>query len=141
MVLPYLCGVKRTHLILIALIAIAVAVILSTAGDSSSYENFQVALDNPDEEYHVVGKLVRQDDMQYDPVKDPNYFAFYLEDNNKKTMKVVHRGTKPQDFERSEQVVIIGKAGNDHFEAQKILTKCPSKYVENEVKVKPVSGE
>jgi cytochrome c-type biogenesis protein CcmE len=37
---------------------------------------------------------------------------------------------KPQDFERSESVVLIGKVENDTFHAKEILMKCPSKYNE-----------
>ena len=42
--------------------------------------------------------------------------------------KVVLHKNKPQDFERSEQVVIIGKMHNGEFHANDILMKCPSKY-------------
>ena len=35
---------------------------------------------------------------------------------------------KPQDFERSEQIVLIGKVQGDEFHASDILMKCPSKY-------------
>jgi cytochrome c-type biogenesis protein CcmE len=32
------------------------------------------------------------------------------------------------DFEKSEQIVVIGKMKGDIFYAKDILTKCPSKY-------------
>jgi len=41
---------------------------------------------------------------------------------------VIYSGTQPQDFERSEKLVLIGKMSNDTFYASKILMKCPSKY-------------
>ena len=47
---------------------------------------------------------------------------------------MVYFNPKPQDFERSEQVVITGNMKNDVFVADKILLKCPSKYTENEIK-------
>jgi cytochrome c-type biogenesis protein CcmE len=50
-------------------------------------------------------------------------------------MKVVYRNPKPADFERSEQIVIIGNVQKDIFVADKILMKCPSKYTEKEIKV------
>jgi cytochrome c-type biogenesis protein CcmE len=40
----------------------------------------------------------------------------------------VYRSTKPQDFDKSEQVVVVGKMQNGTFAAEKILMKCPSKY-------------
>ena len=42
--------------------------------------------------------------------------------------KVILEKTKPQDFERSEQIVLIGKVEGDEFHASEILLKCPSKY-------------
>jgi cytochrome c-type biogenesis protein CcmE len=74
--------------------------------------------------------------MTYDPVKDANYFAFYLTDNKGKECKVIFSGTKPQDFERSEQIVITGKMSGEEFHASKILMKCPSKYTNDKVETK-----
>lgn len=125
---------KRIQVIGIVVIAIAIGIIIASLGDSSSYEDFSVAQENPEREYHIVGKLVEKEKMVYNPEMDANYFEFRLQDNKGTTQKVIYKGVKPQDFERSDQVVIIGKMGNECFEAQKILTKCPSKYVENEVK-------
>jgi cytochrome c-type biogenesis protein CcmE len=45
---------------------------------------------------------------------------------------VVYLGAKPQDFEKSEQVVIIGAMKGDVFEASGLLLKCPSKYNDND---------
>ncbi len=72
--------------------------------------------------------------MQYDPLIDPNYFTFILVDTNQLEQHVVYFNPKPQDFERSEQVVITGNMQKDMFVADKILLKCPSKYTENEIK-------
>ena len=49
-------------------------------------------------------------------------------DNNGVEREVFLQKAKPQDFERSEQIVLIGKAKNDVFVAREILMKCPSKY-------------
>ncbi len=123
---------KRTHLVLIILIATAIGVIIATLGDASSYETFQIASDNPKKEFHVVGKLVQKEQMEYNPEVDANKFSFFMQDNNGKTSKVIYKGTKPDHFEHSEQVVIIGKMKDESFHASKILTKCPSKYVDKE---------
>lgn len=37
---------------------------------------------------------------------------------------------KPQDFERSEQIVVTGSMKDNQFYADEILMKCPSKYKE-----------
>jgi cytochrome c-type biogenesis protein CcmE len=42
--------------------------------------------------------------------------------------KIVFHGTKPQDFERSEQITLQGKMVDGTFICTKILMKCPSKY-------------
>ena len=123
---------KRTHIIFIILIATAIGVIIATLGDASSYESFQIASDNPAKEFHVVGKLVQKELMEYNPEVDANHFTFFMQDNVGKVNKVVYKGTKPDHFEHSDQVVIIGKMGENAFQASKILTKCPSKYVDKE---------
>ena len=124
---------KKTHIILIVLIAVAIGAIVSSYGDASTYENFAVSAQHPDKEYHVVGNLNKNKEQIYDPKVDANMFTFYMIDNNGTESKVVLRSTKPQDFERSEKIVIIGKMEGDHFEASKILLKCPSKYTETKV--------
>lgn len=134
---------KRTHILGIAIIAIAIAIIVSTAGDASSYVSFkeakELASDGDNTPVHVVGRLKKDANnhilgMQYDPLKDPNYFTFMLVDTNRLEQQVIYFKPKPQDFERSEQVVIIGKMQKDVFVADKILLKCPSKYVEKDIK-------
>ena len=54
--------------------------------------------------------------------------------NNHQEKTVIYTSPKPQDFERSEQIVIIGNIQNDIFRADKILMKCPSKYEDKELK-------
>ena len=126
---------KKSHIILLIIIAVAIGAIFRTFADSSTYGNFDEAKDNGTE-IHVVGKLVKSKEMTYDPVKDANYFAFYLTDNKGKECKVIFSGTKPQDFERSEQIVITGKMAGEEFHASKILMKCPSKYTNDKVETK-----
>ncbi|MNT82326.1 hypothetical protein D3C72_2220400 [compost metagenome] len=58
-----------------------------------------------------------------------------MKDEKGKVNKVVYAGTKPQDFERSEKLVLIGKMDNNTFYASKILMKCPSKYNDELVEV------
>ena len=46
--------------------------------------------------------------------------------------QVLYNGTKPQDFERAEQIVVIGRMEGETFHASQILMKCPSKYNGNQ---------
>ncbi|MFY8020132.1 MAG: cytochrome c maturation protein CcmE [Bacteroidia bacterium] len=125
---------KKTYILGIALIGIAIAAIVSMYGDASTYENFEVAMENPGKEFHVVGVLNREKEKFYNPQEDPNYFTFYMVDEKGKESKVVYHNPEPTDFDRSEKIVIVGKMDGDHFEASKILLKCPSKYTDNQVK-------
>lgn len=125
---------KKSSIIIIVLIAVAIGAIISSYGDASTYETFEVAAENPDKEYHIVGVLNRDKERYYDPQKDANYFTFYLIDTKGREQKVIHYAPEPQDFDKSEQVVIIGKMKGEEFIANKILLKCPSKYTDNELK-------
>jgi cytochrome c-type biogenesis protein CcmE len=49
-------------------------------------------------------------------------------------MKVVYEGTIPNNFESAQSIVVTGKYSDGYFHAKEILTKCPSKYQEQEVK-------
>lgn len=119
---------KKVHIIILIVIAISIAAIMSTVADSSTYATFGVALNNEGDEYHVVGKYVKDKGIEYNPQQNANRCVFYLKDNENKELKVIYNGAKPQDFEMSEQIVVTGKAENGVFIADKILMKCPSKY-------------
>lgn len=128
---------KISHIIGIIVIALAIGIIVSTAGDASVYLNFtqanDLAKDGDAKQVHVVGKVQKDaqgriTDMLYNPAIDPNHFEFTLVDNADRAEKVVYNSPKPQDFDRSEQIVVIGAMQGDHFQCQKILLKCPSKY-------------
>lgn len=119
---------KKTHIIAIILIAVAIGAIISLVGDAATYADFKTAEQFPDREFQVVGQLNKDKAIAYDPKSNANEFSFYLVDNSGMERKVVFNGAKPQDFERSEQVVITGHTKGEHFQADKILMKCPSKY-------------
>ena len=60
--------------------------------------------------------------------------------SNGEEKKVIFNGTKPRDFERSEQIVLTGKIEGEEFKASKILMKCPSKYINDELEVIEVTA-
>lgn len=119
---------KKIHIVGIIVIAVAIGVILTSLKNTSTYADFNEALANPDKEYHVVGKLNKNEPLIYDPKINADEFIFTLTDNKGIEKKVVLHKSKPQDFERSEQIVVIGKMQGDEFHANDILMKCPSKY-------------
>ncbi|CAI8337457.1 MAG: Cytochrome c-type biogenesis protein CcmE [Bacteroidetes bacterium MED-G17] len=118
---------NKTYLILLVVIALGMGAILSMYGDSSSYVSFAEA-QKLQKEVHVVGQLVQPDSILYEPLENPNYFTFLLEDEEGKTKKIIYRNAKPNDFDKSEKVVVVGKMNGANFEASNILLKCPSKY-------------
>jgi cytochrome c-type biogenesis protein CcmE len=119
---------KKVHILGIILIAVAIGAILTTLNSTSTYATFAEAIEEPGSEFHVVGKLNKEKEASYDPQFNANLFTFYMIDNKGTEMKVMLHKNKPQDFERSEQIVLIGKVENDAFHASDILMKCPSKY-------------
>ncbi len=125
---------KKLHIIGIGIIALLLVVIITTISDSSTYAPFSKALDQPGKTFHVVGVLNRDKEFIYEPEKNANLFGFYLIDTEGKEMKVLFNDTKPQDFEKSEQIVVIGKVVGDAFHVAKgdLLMKCPSKYNGND---------
>ena len=131
---------KKTHIAAIFLIALAMAAIMSTVADSSTYATFSQSKLNAGKEYHIVGQLNREKEFYYNPEENANLFSFYLIDNDNTECKVVFNGAKPQDFERSEQIVLTGKMVDGNFVASKILMKCPSKYNGNETQITEVEA-
>ncbi len=136
---------KKSHIIALGVIAIAITMIISTIGDASTYLSFNEAKELAEKgntkSVHVVGELPRNSagdaiGIKYEPSIDPNRFEFIMIDSLHTQYKVVHNQPKPQDIEKSEKVVVVGKMNldNGYFEAEKILLKCPSKYNNGELK-------
>lgn len=121
---------KKTHIIILALIAVAVGVLITMTADFSNYSDFGTALNAPEQTHQIVGYLSADKEVVYDPQRDPNSFSFYMKDKSGVEKKVVCQKEKPMDFERSEEIVLKGKMdmANDQFVAHDIQLKCPSKY-------------
>ncbi|SHM70919.1 cytochrome c-type biogenesis protein CcmE [Chitinophaga jiangningensis] len=124
---------KKTNIILLVVIAVAIGVIITMVGDFSTYETFATARQKEGKEFHVIGTLDTLQTMTYDPLKDANFFSFYVKDKKGETRKVVFNGAKPTDFEKAESVVLTGMMDGNDFHCSKILMKCPSKYKNDQV--------
>jgi cytochrome c-type biogenesis protein CcmE len=55
-------------------------------------------------------------------------FKFKMSDDKGEVFEVIYHGVKPANLEQAEEIVVIGKYTQDHFEAEQLLVKCPSKY-------------
>ena len=131
---------KKSHILIIILIAAAIGIVVSTAEDASTYVTFdqayQLASNGSTSSIHVVGELKK--DVNGDVVgivqgSDRVSFSFVMIDENNKEQIVEYNEPMPQDFTRSEKVVVIGGYQDDIFVAEKILLKCPSKYQEQKL--------
>ncbi|NLR91315.1 MULTISPECIES: cytochrome c maturation protein CcmE domain-containing protein [Flammeovirga] len=136
---------KKSHIFGLIIIGIMISILVVTAGDASAYVDFstayELAHDGDENKVHVIGELQKDKNgnvigIQYDPAQDANYLAFNLVDD-KNVMKRVVCYSPPasmRDFEKSEKVVVIGRAKKDgDFIASEILMKCPSKYEETQL--------
>jgi len=134
---------KKSHIIAILIIASAIAIIVSTAGDASTYVNFdqafQMASSGNKNSIHVVGALKKNaagEIVGMEKSPDNLSFTFILIDENQKEQTVYYNEPMPPDFTRSEKIVVIGSYRGDQFVADKILLKCPSKYQEQKLNAK-----
>ncbi|HQV01522.1 MAG: cytochrome c maturation protein CcmE [Bacteroidia bacterium] len=121
---------KRSYIIALIVIALSVGAIMLSIADSSTYATFETAAENPARTYHVIGKVNFDKPFEYNPQQDANLFCFYMTDSIGAEKKVVYHNAKPQDFEKSEQIVVVGKMQGVDFTAEQVLMKCPSKYTE-----------
>ncbi|MDN5201654.1 cytochrome c maturation protein CcmE [Fulvivirgaceae bacterium BMA10] len=133
---------KTSYIFGLVIIAVAVAIIISTAGDASSYVTFKDAkemAENGDESsIHVVGQLKKNEHgkvVGIQPSQDKLSVTFVLVDENGQEQRVFYKEPMPTDLMKSENVVVIGSYKNDIFMADKLLLKCPSKYQEESISI------
>ncbi len=119
---------KKSHIILIVIIAVLIGGILTTFGDASTYAHFELAQANQGKEYIVIGKLKKDDDISFNP--KTTMLRFTAIDDSGAVSTVYFNEPKPTDFERSESITMTGYATDTAFIASDILMKCPSKYNE-----------
>lgn len=135
---------KVSHIIGLGVVAIAIAIIVSTFDNASNYVSFAEAKalseNGNDNSIHVVGTLPKNSSgdlvancIEYNPTVDPNTTYLQLLDEEGKSERVALLKPKPTDIEKSEKIVVIGRYQNGSFVAKDILMKCPSKYNENQL--------
>lgn len=122
---------RRSHIIALVIIAVAVAALIGSLSDSSSYASLTEAFEQPGREFHVVGTLDRSQPIVYEPSVNASLTRFAMVDLNGRKCNVNLAMAKPTDLERSERLVLIGEAdASGEFHAKDMLLKCPSKYNE-----------
>lgn len=133
---------KKSHILILVVIAVAIGIIVSTSNDASTYVGFDEALSlstsGNKKEIHVVGELKKDDEGHVIGITegaDKVSFSFVMVDDTGKEQRVNYNQPMPADFLRSEKVVVIGSYHGTDFNASKILLKCPSKYQEQKINV------
>ncbi|OIP56182.1 MAG: cytochrome C biogenesis protein [Ignavibacteria bacterium CG2_30_36_16] len=96
------------------------------------YESDFTRVVKVDKTVKATGSWVKAKNYEID--KTNRTFSFYMVDEKGNEMKVVYEGTIPNNFESATSVVVTGKYENGSFHAKDILTKCPSKYEDGQVK-------
>lgn len=119
---------KKTHIVILVLIAAAIAVLVSYTGNLTTYETVASARQKEGQFVRLIAKVDKSQPVEYDAAKDPNYMSFTAIDTLGNTTRVIFRNSKPPDFEKSERLVLNGKWQNGQFECKDMLMKCPSKY-------------
>jgi cytochrome c-type biogenesis protein CcmE len=132
---------KKSYIFALIVIAVAVMIIISTAGDASTYVTFskakEMSINGNNNKIHVVGELTKNEIGQVVGLKSSDdllSFTFTMKDEENNIQNVFYSEPMPHDFLRSEKIVVIGSFRNEIFVADKILLKCPSKYQETEIK-------
>ncbi len=123
---------KRMQIIGLLFAVIAVGVIVSTVYQADTYASFADAKANPGREYHIIGELLADKPVREEVVDNTLLLSFHMDDGHGGVSEVIYFGGKPTDFERSDEVVLIGSYQDDVFIASHILLKCPSKYKADE---------
>lgn len=109
----------------IIVVFMAVMVFLLTKTSIQYEENFN-RIRTSDKTYKATGAWVKEKNYEIDNQK--RLFSFYMTDAYGVELKVVYKGSMPNNFETATSVVVTGKYHDGVFEANDILTKCPSKY-------------
>jgi cytochrome c-type biogenesis protein CcmE len=132
---------KKSYLIAVFIIVAAIAIIVATAGDASTYVDFdqayQLAESGKTSSIHVVGSLRKDAEgniIGLEKSADRLSCSFLLVDEKNKEQMVIYNEPVPADFGKSEKIVVIGEYKGSQFVAEKILLKCPSKYQEQKLK-------
>lgn len=133
---------KKSHIFIVVIIAVAIGIIITTGNDASTYASFDDAYSmskaGNTASIHVVGELKKDGVGNVVGIiegADRVSFSFVLIDNQQKEQIVQYNEPMPPDFTKSEKVVVVGSYRGDVFVAEKILLKCPSKYQEETITV------
>ena len=130
---------KKDHIILVIVLAVAVAILVGSFSNSGTTGNFADAKANPDAQIKISGTLNTSSAIVYEPEVNPNLTIFEMIDK-KGNKNIVHLlDSKPQGLEQSEDITLHGKMDGEVFTATDMQMKCPSKYNENKHDIQEIA--
>lgn len=118
---------NKKIVVFVIFIGLVVASILLLGKDMfSPYVSFEYAKAHPEKYVQVIGK--RGKDVPANT--EGKGYTFTMVDEKSEQMKAWTAESKPVNFEHAEELVVIGRFSGEKniFMADKVLTKCPSKY-------------
>jgi cytochrome c-type biogenesis protein CcmE len=121
------------YIIAFAVVAVALGyfMVTSVTGEKLYYKEVSDLVNNPESSetrgLRVSGNVV---EGKFDVSKTDRYAHFEVADVEGARMNVVYSGSVPDALEIGTGVILEGTydATSNTFNAQKLLTKCPSKY-------------
>ena len=129
---------KKSHIALLVFVVIALGAIFSMVYKADTYSSFAHAREHPGRQFHIIGELEPGKPITEEISGNNLYLSFYLRDSEGGLARVVYPGARPVDFEKSDQVVLIGAFQDKEdvfFMASSLLMKCPSKYNPDETQL------
>lgn len=115
----------------IVVVFLGLMMVLFTQSNIQYVSDFNQVMKN-DKTVKATGSWVKEKNYQLD--KQNQIFSFYIADEKGTEMRVVYKGSIPNNFESAKSVVVTGQYKDGYFHAKDILTKCPSKYEQEKVK-------
>jgi cytochrome c-type biogenesis protein CcmE len=119
---------KKSHIAALIFVIIAIGAVISTVYNADTYADFEQARLQPGRNFNIIGQLVTDQPVEEHVENNSLFMTFYMRDQQGEVQKVYYPGAKPQDFEKSDQVVLVGNFRDEMFVATNLLLKCPSKY-------------
>lgn len=132
---------KKTHIAALVFIIVAIGAIFSTVYKADTYADFTQARENPGRDFHIIGELMKDQPIEEQVVDNTLFMTFYMSDQQGTVSMVYYQGAKPQDFEKSDQVVLVGRYHDETFVATSLLLKCPSKYNPEDLQMEEATFE
>lgn len=111
------------------LAAFGFLVMRSFGAQVGGYATFAEAA-NMERRAHIIGYWEADRPTVYNP--RTNVFSFWMRDEAGEVRQVHFHQPKPANFGEAEQVVIEGHMDGEAFTADRILIKCPSKYIDEQ---------